>query len=78
MTILYLNTYRGPTVITFDHLLTFSFSRLALAVCLFVFFFFISFDELGTGKKKTYRLIDVGPMNSMKKLSDENKSDVVK
>ena len=30
-------------------------------------------------KKKTlYRLTGVGPMNSVKKLSDENKSDVAK
>ena len=38
----------------------------------------ISFGELGTKKKKMYLLTGVGPMNSVKKLSDENKSDVAK
>ena len=35
---------------------------------------------MGTGKKKKklYRLTGVGPMNSVKILSDENKSDVAK
>ena len=44
----------------------------------FFFFFNISFGELGTKKKKKYLLTGVGPMNSVKKLSDENKSDVAK
>ena len=33
---------------------------------------------MGAGKKKLYQLTGVGPMNSVKKLSDENKSDVAK
>ena len=48
---------------------------------LFIFFYLynISFGELGTEQKKTlYRLTGVGLMNSVKKLSDENKSDVAK
>ena len=68
----------GPTAATFDHLLTFFFFfGLALAVRFFLLFY-ISFGELGAGKKKLYQLTGVGPMNSVKKLSDENKSDVAK
>ena len=44
----------------------------------FIIIFIFSFGELGTEKKKMYRLAGVGPMNSVKKLSDENKSDIAK
>ena len=55
----------------------FFFSFLGLAVQFF-FIYNISFGELGIEKKKLYRLADVGPINSVKKLSDENKNDVAK
>ena len=65
---------------TFDFF--FPFLLLGCSVFFFNFFnflFYISFGELGTKKKKKlYRLTGVGPMNSVKILSDEIKSDVAK
>ena len=78
----------GPTPVSryrvFFFFLFFSFLFLGWLfglVFFFILYIYISFGELGTKKKKKkklYRLTSVGPMNSVKKLSDENKSDVAK
>ena len=61
----------------------FFFLGLALAIRFFFIFIFyilasVSWVLKKKKKKKLYRLTSVGPMNSVKKLSDENKSDVAK